>query len=223
MVSITVTAMRNDYYVYFHRDGAGNIFYVGKGTGRRAWSANRHSVWQKYVAEHLGGKYSVEIFRDGLIESDADALEGQLIAQFGDQLVNWINPSRKFDYEVLETYHRLRDANKRWVEDTKQIESSDPAGAVERYRTALTRMREYEAMSLEHGLISEIGGGPDWGDPNILNRLTRCLQKLKRYSEVMAETELYFADFPSARNMAIGKQIMARAEKACGKLQKGDA
>lgn len=30
------------FYVYAHEDKSGNIFYVGKGTGRRAWSPDRH-------------------------------------------------------------------------------------------------------------------------------------------------------------------------------------
>jgi hypothetical protein len=220
---LLMTAMRRDYYVYFHRDGAGNIFYVGKGTDRRAWSNDRHPVWHKYVAERLGGRYSVEIHRDGLTEPEAEALEDQLIAEFGEQLVNWINPGRKFDYEALETYHRLRDANRRFVEDTKALEASDPAGAVERYLTAMIRMREYEAMTLERGLISELSGGPDWGDPNILNRLTLCLQKLGRYTEMIERADQYFAEFPSARNLSIGKQVITRIDKARTKVQKLDA
>lgn len=212
-----MTATRRDYYVYFHRDNSGNVFYVGKGTDRRAWSTDRHPVWHKYVAERLGGRYNVEIHRDGLTEPEAEALEDQLIAKFGAQLVNWINPGRTFDYAALETYHQLRDANRLFVEHTKTLEASDPSGAVERYRAAMARMREYEAITLEHGLIPELGGGPDWGDPNILNRLTLCLQKLGRYTEMIQEADQYFAEFPSARNMSIGKQVIARIEKARGK------
>lgn len=69
------TAMRRNYYVYFHRDETGKIFYIGKGTDRRAWSADRHPVWCKYVAERLGGRYSVEIYRNDLTVVEAEALE----------------------------------------------------------------------------------------------------------------------------------------------------
>ncbi len=206
--------MRCDFYVYLHRDGAGNIFYVGKGTDRRAWSTDRHPVWHKYVSERLHGRYTVEIHRDGLTESEAERLEEELIASLGGQLVNWINPGRQFDYEALATYHLQRDANRKFVEETKAIESTDLSGAVERYRIALERMRVYEAMTLERGLIAELGVGPDWGDPNILNRLTVCLQKLGKHDEVVAEVDKYFAEFPSARTMSIGRQIAARAEKS---------
>lgn len=215
--------MRRNYYIYFHRDVLGNIFYVGKGTSRRAWSTDRHPGWHKYVADRLGGQYSVEIYRDGLTEIEAEALETKLIAKFGAQLVNWVNPGRKFDYQALETYHRLRDANRRFIEDTKALEASDPSKAVERYRVALARMREYEAITLERGLIAELGGKPDWGDPYILNRLTICLQKLRRYSEMIDEADQYFAEFPSARNVSIGKQIIRRIDKARTKVYKHDA
>ncbi len=215
--------MRRDFYVYFHRDEADNIFYIGKGTDRRAWSNDRHPAWHKYVSQHLGGKYKVEIHRDGLTESEAESLEARLISECGEQLVNWINPGRQFDLDALAEYHRARDANRQFVTETKAIEATNLACAVDRYRTALQRMREYESMTLERGLIAELAVGPDWGDPNILNRLTLCLQKLGLHRDLLEEVDRYFAEFPSARSMSIGKQVVARAEKSRAKLKEGDA
>jgi hypothetical protein len=215
--------MRREYYVYCHRDASGRIFYVGKGVGQRAWSRDRHPVWHKYVSERLGGSYSVEIHREGLTEPEAEALEDELITQLGEQLVNWINQGRQFDYGALETYHRLRDLNRQFVDETKSLESTDLIGAVERYRLAMERMREYEAMTLERGLVAELGVGPDWGDPNILNRLTVCLGRLGRNVEMVEETDRYFAEFPSALKLSIGKQVVARVERARLKAKRGDA
>ncbi|WP_431025247.1 hypothetical protein [Halomonas sp. H5] len=212
--------MRRDYYVYFHRDDTGNIFYVGKGTERRAWSTSRHPVWHKYVNERLGGQYNVEIYRDGLSEVEAETIESELIAEYGERLVNWINPGRQFDYQALEEYHQLRDANRSFVEETKTLEATDPAAAIERYRAALIKMRDYESMTLEHGLVADLGVGPDWGDPNILNRLTICLQKLGRYSEMIEEADKYFSEFPSARGMTVGKQIVKRVDKVRSKVER---
>ena len=42
-----------EFYVYAHRDNKGAIFYIGKGTGKRAWSQDRHPVWHRYVKERL--------------------------------------------------------------------------------------------------------------------------------------------------------------------------
>lgn len=214
--------MRRDYYVYFHRDESDRIFYVGKGTDRRAWSTDRHPAWHKYVSERLGGKYKVEVHRDGLTESEAEQLEEQLIAKYGEQIVNWINPGRQFDFDALAAYHHARDANRRFVEETKAIEATDLAAAAERYRVALQRMREYESMTLERGLVAELAVGPNWGDPNILNRLTLCLQKLGLHRELLDEADRYFAEFPSAKSMSIGKQVLARTEKSQAKLKRSD-
>jgi len=211
--------MRKNYYVYFHRDKTGKIFYVGKGTARRAWSKDRHPVWLKYVNERLDCNYTVEIFKDKLTEEDAEKIEDQLIVEYGKQLVNWINPGRNFDCQALEEFHRKRDANRAFVEETKKIEAIDLPCAIERYLTALDRMREYETLTLETGLVAELGVGPNWGDPNILNSLTVCLQKLNRYSEMIEQAERYFEDFPSAKVLSMGKQIVKRIEKARDKLE----
>jgi hypothetical protein len=64
-------------YVYAHVDPSGNIFYIGKDTGRRAWSDDRHSFWQRYVDTMAGGKYQVLILADGLSANEAESLESK--------------------------------------------------------------------------------------------------------------------------------------------------
>ena len=204
---------RSDYYVYFHRDMAGNIFYIGKGTKRRADSLDRHPAWKKYVTERLLDQYIVEIHADGLTEEYAEELEWSLICQYGEQLINWINPGRAFDYQALEQFHALRDKNRAFVAATKQYETTDLPLAVERYLLALEAMRKYESITLERGLVAEMSVGPNWGEPNILDRLTLCLSKLGRLEEAIDVTNNYFKDFPSAANMAVGKRISARIAK----------
>jgi hypothetical protein len=205
--------MRNDFYVYFHRDGCGQVFYVGKGTGQRAWSMDRHPAWTKYVTDRLNGAFKVEIYRGGLTESEAEDLESSLIAQYGKQLINWINPGRQFDYQGLERYHKLRNENRQFVAETQALERIDPATAVSRYRQALSAMREYEAITLERGLVAEMGVGPNCGDPNILDRLTLCLIRHGQIEAAIEEAAKYFADFPTAANLVVGKRIRARVEK----------
>jgi hypothetical protein len=67
------------FYVYVHRNPSGQIFYVGKGTGRRAWSDQRHSVWHKYVQERCGGTYTVQIVSYHEGSDEAEESEGRLI------------------------------------------------------------------------------------------------------------------------------------------------
>lgn len=74
--------MENRFYVYVHRRlDTGDIFYVGKGSRRRAWSSDRRNTWWKNVVNKSG--FDVEIWTEGLEESRAFELEKKLIALFG--------------------------------------------------------------------------------------------------------------------------------------------
>jgi hypothetical protein len=85
-----------DFYVYLHRKATtGEVFYVGKGRGRRAWKAHnetRSALWLQVVAKH---GLIVEIAQDGLQEWYAHELECELISLHGrrdtghGQLVNF--------------------------------------------------------------------------------------------------------------------------------------
>lgn len=85
-MTTTAPAAANDnarhFYVYQHRrNDTGEVFYVGKGSGNRAWSCesrNRH--WN-----HIVSKYgmTVEILCDGVDEDFAFLLESDIIAKLG--------------------------------------------------------------------------------------------------------------------------------------------
>lgn len=68
-----------DFYVYAHRRGdTGEIFYIGKGRGRRAHERHgRNSLWTRISRKH---GYTVEILCDGLAEVEAFTIERKLIA-----------------------------------------------------------------------------------------------------------------------------------------------
>lgn len=88
--------VRYPFYVYFHRKMTdGEIFYVGKGRGNRAWSVDgRTRAWVKVVADH--GRI-VEIYRDNLPEALAGLHERDQIAfllSIGQELVN-VHHNRK--------------------------------------------------------------------------------------------------------------------------------
>jgi hypothetical protein len=70
-----------DFYVYVHRRATtGEIFYVGKGRGNRAYQKDRGRHWQAIVKKH--GR-TVEIVASGLQEWYALELETDLIALYG--------------------------------------------------------------------------------------------------------------------------------------------
>lgn len=79
------------HYVYIHRRGdTGEVFYVGKGTIRpkhstqeceRAYTKSRRNPWWRAIMEKHG--YSVEIVASCVDDAAAQALEVDLIAQYG--------------------------------------------------------------------------------------------------------------------------------------------
>lgn len=83
--------MSKTFLVYQHlRKDTGAVFYVGKGTPKRAvTSVGRNQHWKNIVAKAEG--FSVEIIADGLSEDDAFKLEAELITayrSFGLKLAN---------------------------------------------------------------------------------------------------------------------------------------
>jgi len=76
--------VRRGYYVYVHKDCAsGEVFYVGKGHGQRAWNTkSRNSKWESKVAS-LSDGWQVEIVKDDLSENEAFDLEISLVEKYG--------------------------------------------------------------------------------------------------------------------------------------------
>ena len=71
-----------DFYVYLHRKKTtGEVFYVGKGKGKRAWDFVRRSDFWKHVENKHG--VDVEIYQNNLQEWYAFELEKNLIALYG--------------------------------------------------------------------------------------------------------------------------------------------
>lgn len=72
------TMVHNDYYVYLHRRGDNNeVFYVGKGRGKRSTTTSGRNKWWKNVYNKHG--FTVEHVETGMCEEDAFSLEVELI------------------------------------------------------------------------------------------------------------------------------------------------
>ena len=76
-----------DFYVYLHRKKTtGEVFYVGKGKGRRAWQhSDRSDYWKKVAKKH---GYFVELVQNNILEWYAFELERELISYYGREDLN---------------------------------------------------------------------------------------------------------------------------------------
>lgn len=79
----------NKYYVYIHRKDNGQPFYVGKGSGNRAWDfSGRNHYWQRVSKKH---GVNVDIVFESLTEDEAFQCEKDVILEleyFGCTLCN---------------------------------------------------------------------------------------------------------------------------------------
>lgn len=66
-----------EFYVYQHKiPSTGEIFYIGKGKGNRAFSKVRNKYWHKIAGKH---EYVVELVKENMTEVEAFKLEEDLI------------------------------------------------------------------------------------------------------------------------------------------------
>ncbi len=90
------------HYVYAHiRNDTGQLFYVGKGSGKRAYSkGKRKSYWRNVVTK--AGGFSASIIAAGLTEDEAYGFERKLISALKSQtdcvLTNLIGGGRGGSY-----------------------------------------------------------------------------------------------------------------------------
>ena len=69
--------MKNDYYVYVHKIKAtGEILYVGKGRGERAYNKSRNSKLETITKSN---EWEVEILQRGMTSDEAFDLEFEII------------------------------------------------------------------------------------------------------------------------------------------------
>ena len=87
------------FYVYQHKDNEGDVFYIGKGKAKRAWSRMRSPEW----IEAAKNGFEVEILKEDLTSDEAFSMEDYLLkTTTHPKLVNktTTSPSRN-DYPSL--------------------------------------------------------------------------------------------------------------------------
>ena len=171
-------------YVYGHFNTSNEIFYVGKGVHSRAWDRkDRHIIWHRYVNKKLGGVYTVRILADGLTDEDAEILESEVMTDRPDMLVNWVNWGRIDNFEAIDRFHLLRNANHKRIVGAKAREKTDLNAACAVYREVIQKAAEYAFTVFESGIVGQLMREEreefGWnGEVEALERLVMCLLKL---------------------------------------------
>ena len=233
---------RRDFYVYVHKDLEGKIFYVGKGTGKRATAQARNAYWKQYVEEHLGGKFEVEVVKTGLTEYESEESERDLIAQYGDALVNMQTGERSgitvsVDPESMgpdfllfgrkdhdEEYSRKLDkciaqckAVQTLSEKAQALEEAHPSEAMALYREAIDATRTYLSnWPKEPGIKGELSGPRVCTGVELkpLERLTLLQKKAGQLEDLVKTIDEFFSESSGSNSGCVAETIIKRSNAA---------
>ena len=112
----------NKYYVYLHRNLAGEVVYVGKGTKARVTSnSSRSSAWREATKDG----FTYQILKNGMSNREAMLLEETLIKIYRATAVNSESSklTKKLDFETLNKvfyYDETSPSGLRWKVDIRK-------------------------------------------------------------------------------------------------------
>jgi hypothetical protein len=207
----TAAELQDDarYYVYVHQDVGGRIFYVGMGTGDRAWSVDRDVIWNHYVRTRLNGRYEVRVIVDGLSEEEALEREVQLMAELANQVVNRQNMGRPVDIPTLNRMSVI--SQERDDVYAQGISARDPVLKLQLFQRALELHRSVSKLCPETGIFGELLRElPPLGHIELLDSLVRAHIDLGDARGAATALDDYVAFFPGH---ADHKQFLANRTK----------
>lgn len=108
-------------YVYGHYKADTNeLFYIGKGIGRRAWSKSGRNRHWKFVANKHG--FIVKILHDNLTDEEAFTKEKELITEVGlEQLANIAEGGIGLTSEIVKLAYKDPEYNRKHQEHLERI------------------------------------------------------------------------------------------------------
>jgi hypothetical protein len=128
------------FYVYQHRRAdTGEVFYIGKGHGKRLYSKNRNNYWKRIVDKH---GLVVEVVKEDLTEDEAFQLEVELIKQYKEQglsLSNMTDGGEGTVGRITTEASRVNYSKARLGEKNPMFEKSHDLVAREKIRVASVR------------------------------------------------------------------------------------
>lgn len=208
--------MSNHYYVYVHETLSGEVFYVGKGSGDRAWSKVRDLNWNLYVDKHLNNQYNVRIVLDNLSENQAFAKEEEFIERYGDQLINRQNTSRSLNIEALNTRNQI-DAERKKAQLNAEL-ANDPDEKSDLFIEALIHHKKSANTIFENGLFGKLLAERPLGDISLLDKTVRSLIAANRKKQAQVIFDQYFLDYPQDKELKKVASIEKVIERGTVKL-----
>ncbi len=207
-------------YVYLHKDSEGAVFYVGKGTGDRAYSRDRPPEWFEYVNNKSGGKFSVEIVCDGISEDDALQIEDALMAEHATTIINRVNMHAPYDSAKMMAYvEAMRSYDKGLERAIDLTKAGNLDQAVAEFEAAyvsyfdVIKNHDYD-LGARQGLAST---GFNFHPHALADRYTKALAKAGRYRELITFSERYFRDYGEPSNRT-EEALKNRMDKALSKI-----
>jgi hypothetical protein len=113
------------------------------------------------------------------------------------------------DYEASVEYHRMNQANRLLVKETRSVEKTRPEEAVVRYRRAIEVLSECRDFARQKALEAH-GYRLNQTDAIPIERLVICLLKMGKVEEAAKELYLFIEAFPDTREMRL---VSASAER----------
>lgn len=196
------------------------MFYVGKGTGKRAWIHGRDALWQRFVETRLNGAFVIAIVQDGLTEGAALELEDRLIAHYGDQLVNRVNMGRGLNLAALDLQRELwrqRDAA-----EARARASQDPRERASLFEEALALHSQADAIVTEAGIVGELLAEMPIGRIALIEGYVRALIAAGDAATARLALDEYVAHYPAHRThgkVAFLERALARVLRRPGRTK----
>ena len=209
------------FYVYVHKDMQGKAFYVGKGTGNRAQSHERGADWSDYVERMLGGKYEVEIVREGISEQDAVEIEDALMEEYADTIINRQNIHAPIDATQLLAYSDAMNASTREFNAARNFESTGAVNEAARsYEASYAHFVRAMKNNYDRSARQQLSL-PGIGPNQIVDRYTKLLAREGMNRRAVEFSEQYFRDFPTVAENTVVVAIRKRMERSRKELGKG--
>ena len=204
------------HYVYVHKGPDGSVFYVGRGTGNRAYSKDRGPDWDWYVKNVLGDQFSVELVRENISEADSLELEDILMQRYGATIINLQNFHSPRDQTKFMKY---ADAIKLYTDARKEAEALAARGSIDKAMAAFGTAYDHYLVATENSDY-DLGARRRLRESGLYNyhptaladACTKMLAKSARYAELVAFGERYFTDFKPPYTK--GEETLRRRVKA---------